>query len=164
MKLAAFTLTTALLLSAGAAAAQAAPTEPEEPPRYPPSSVRPKLIAGGLAVTGLAYGAGFLAASTWPEVPGANELKIPVVGPWLAIAKNDCSPDDPGCGFSKHFRGILTAIGGLMQLGGLAIVGEAIFMTTESSFRPSAERSKVTVRPVPMVTSRVAGLGIVGAF
>src|SRR5262245_49755230 len=36
--------------------------------RYPPSSVRWKLVAGGLGLTGLAYGASYLSASNWPEV------------------------------------------------------------------------------------------------
>ena len=40
------------------------------------------------------------------------------------------------CGFALYFRGILTVLDGLVQLGGLGIVGEGIFMTTESSAAP----------------------------
>jgi hypothetical protein len=114
--------------------------------------VRPKLIAGGLVVTGLAYGAGFLAAQSWPEVPGSSELKIPVVGPWIALAKNDCAPDDPDCGFILYLRGFLTIVDGLLQAGGLAIAGEGIFMTTEAGQAPPAKPVAITVRPAPMGT------------
>jgi hypothetical protein len=152
-------IATALSISSAAAA-----DEPASVPRYPPSSVRAKLIAGGVAVTGLAYGAGFLAASSWPEVPGSSELKIPVVGSWLALAKNDCAPDSPDCGFTLYLRGILTAIGGLAQLGGLGIVGEGIFMTTEARPTRPPEGPALTVRAMPMVTASSAGLGVVGTF
>jgi hypothetical protein len=133
--------------------------------RYPPSSVRPKLIAGGLTLTGLAWGAAFLSASTWPEVPGSDELKIPVVGPWMALAKNGCAPDDPDCGFTLYLRAILTIADGLVQLGGLGIAGEGIFMTTEAA--PAPERktgAKVTIRPVPLVSGSTTGFGVVGTF
>ncbi|MCC6552805.1 MAG: hypothetical protein IT372_07255 [Polyangiaceae bacterium] len=155
----------ALLAAASLSAATAAAEEPAPPPpRYPPSSVRPRLIAGGLVVTGLAYGAGFLAASSWPEVPGSSELKIPVVGPWMALAKNDCAPDDPDCGFILYMRGFLTIIDGLMQLGGLGIAGEGVFMTTEASSTPEARPAAIRVRPTPIVAASGAGLGVVGTF
>lgn len=168
MKLAAIALIAAGTLATAAAGAQEAQGAPEpeidQPMRYPPSSVRVKLIAGGLAVTGLAYGAGFAAASTWPEVPGSTELKIPIVGPWMALAKNDCAPDDPDCGAILYVRAALTIVDGLLQLGGLGIAGEGIFMTTEATPPPRAARRGVTVRPTPIVTARGAGLGVIGSF
>jgi hypothetical protein len=158
MKSAAIAVLAALALSSTTAGAQ----EAEEPQRYPPSSVRVKLVAGGLVVMGLAYGAGFLAASSWPDAPGASQLKIPVVGPWIALANNACAADDPDCGFVLYLRGFLTVLDGLMQLGGLGIAGEGIFMTTEAS--APARASAVIVRPAPIVTGTSAGLGVVGAF
>jgi hypothetical protein len=154
----------ALLAAAPLLAASAAAQEPDQPARYPPSSVRPKLIAGGIAVAGLAYGAGFLAASSWPEVPGSSELKIPVVGPWIALAKNDCAKDDPDCGFILYMRGFLTIIDGLMQAGGVGIAGEGVFMTTEASAAQEAKPSAITVRPAPIVSGTGVGLGVVGTF
>ena len=70
LKLAAFLAIGAAVLFAPAPLhAQEAEGEGEGPPkRYPPSSVRPKLIIGGLAVTGLGYGAAFLSASLAPEL------------------------------------------------------------------------------------------------
>ncbi len=133
--------------------------------RYPPSSVRPKLIAGGLAVTGAAYGVGYLCVSQWPDVPGSDALKVPVVGPFIALAQNECAPDSPDCGFTLYFRGFLEIVSGLMQLGGLGLVGEGVFMTTESGSakeRPAA--AGVTIRPVPVVTAHTSGIGVVGSF
>ena len=142
--------------------------EPEDvlPKRYPPTSVRWKLISGGLALTGLAYGTAYLCASTWPDAPGADSLKIPVAGPWIALADSGCAADDPDCGFLKYFRGFLTIIDGFVQAGGLGIAGEGIFMTTERE-QPKPRRSegaKVKMRPMPIVTSKTTGLGVVGQF
>jgi len=135
--------------------------------RYPPSSVRLKLVGGGLALSGLAYGAAYLCASTWPEAPGADQLKIPVIGPWMALGKSGCAADDPDCGFAMYFRAILTVLDGVIQAGGLGIAGEGVFMTTEANARPkkkTTESSRIVVRPVPVVTSRTTGLGVVGVF
>jgi hypothetical protein len=141
-------------------------------PRYPPSSVRLKLAIGGLAVTGIAYAAAYGVTSNWPEVPGAEYLKAPVVGPWIALGKSGCSSDDPNCGAGKIvLRGILYVIDGIAQIGGLGLVGEAIFMKTEpdavvrkSSARAFVAPSGPTLRPFPLITPSVTGLGILGTF
>jgi hypothetical protein len=139
----------------------------DEVERYPPSSVRPKLIVGGLTLTGLAYGAAALSGTQWDDVPGADALKIPVVGPWIALGQNDCAPDDPDCGFILYFRGFLTILDGIIQAGGLGIAGEGLFMTTEADAveAPAREASFLeSVRPVPVVTGTATGLGLAGAF
>ncbi|WP_437286369.1 hypothetical protein [Sorangium sp. So ce406] len=145
-------------------AASAGAEEPPAPPRYPPSSVRPKLIVGGVAVTALAYGAGFLAATSWPDVPGSSELKIPIAGPWMALAKNGCAADDPDCGAKLYVRGALTVVGGLAQLAGLALVGEGIFMTTEGRPPQPPSTSALTVLVAPVITATGTGIGVVGTF
>ncbi|WP_433929584.1 hypothetical protein AB3662_38080 [Sorangium cellulosum] len=160
MKSPAFALTAALALTAASAGAE----EQAAPPRYPPSSVRPKLIVGGVAVTALAYGAGFLAATSWPDVPGSSELKIPIAGPWMALAKNGCAADDPDCGAKLYVRGALTVVGGLAQLAGLALVGEGIFMTTEGRPAQPPSTSALTVLPAPVITATGMGMGVVGTF
>jgi hypothetical protein len=135
--------------------------------RYPPSSVRPKIIGGGIAVTAIAYGVGFVAAETWPEAPGASSLKIPIVGPWMAIAQNKCGdPNEKDCTGSIWIRGVLTAIGGIAQLAGLGLVAEGIAMKTEApAAKPdAASTTAFVVRPVPIVTPTVAGVGLVGTF
>ena len=60
--------------------------------RHPPSSVRVPLVIGGLGATGVAYGVSALAATTWSDVPGADALLVPVVGPWISLAQNGCAP------------------------------------------------------------------------
>ncbi|WP_437956393.1 hypothetical protein WME76_33890 [Sorangium sp. So ce119] len=160
MKSPAFALAAALALTAASAGAE----EQTAPPRYPPSSVRPKLIVGGVAVTALAYGAGFLAATSWPDVPGSSELKIPIAGPWMALAKNGCAADDPDCGAKLYVRGALTVVGGLAQLAGLALVGEGIFMTTEGRPAQPPSTSALTVLAAPVITATGMGIGVVGTF
>jgi hypothetical protein len=160
MRLAAALTFVAVMLSAAAARAE----ETELPKRYPPSSVRPKLIVGGLAVTGLAYGGALLTASLTADEPGSSELQIPIVGPWMSIAKIECPKDDPDCGFTLYLRGILTAVDGLMQLGGLGIVGEGLFMKTEASPAADQKPQGIWIRPAPVVTATTTGIGVIGTF
>lgn len=159
--------------------------------RYPPSSIRPKLIFGGLAVGGLAYAGGFITQSQWPEVPGSTELKYPVVGPWMSLAKIGCSASSyadygdprvnkagsgkattPGVqvtaadcsGVLLFFRGFLTVLDGLAQLGGLGMIGEGIFMTTEAETPKKGPSLGLTIQPNPVITPTMAGLGFTGTF
>lgn len=152
------------------AAGEEALGDGDDPARYPPSSVRWKLVAGGVGLTAAAYGIGAACAAAWPEVPGSDALYIPVAGPWITLGQSGCSPDDPGCEAIVVVRGILLVLDGLVQAGGLAVAGEGLFMTTESETgrapAPPAPRraTAVTVTPVPMVTDRQTGLGVVGSF
>lgn len=153
------------------------------PVRYPPSSIRAKLIAGGVVVFGLGYAGGAIGASTAPEWPGSDELYVPVVGPFMSLGKLGCPAREPTCdGGFIALRAILIGVEAAMQLGGLALVGEGIFLKTESSAPPAKKglasaapasppkkRSSAFVLPVPVVgTSPVgggyAGLGLVGTF
>lgn len=137
--------------------------EPVPEGSYPPPSVRWKLVTAGVAVTGLAWGASYLSASTWPEVPGSGALKVPVAGPWIALAQNGCAADDPDCGAILYLRGILLVIDGLVQAGGVGIIAEGVLTKTEPR-RPPPKRSAIVVRPAPVVTSHATGMGVVGAF
>ncbi|HVK64865.1 MAG TPA: hypothetical protein VM694_10335 [Polyangium sp.] len=164
MKHASILVTLALLL--GSSQSFAEETEEAPAPRYPPSSVRPKLIGGGLAITAIAYGVGFVAATSWPDAPGAESLKIPVVGPWMAIAENKCGdPTSTDCSGSIWLRGLLTGLGGLAQLGGLALVAEGIIMKTEAvAPKPAEAEQSAFIMPVPIVAPNMTGLGLVGRF
>src|SRR5580693_2914418 len=77
--------------------------------RYPPPIVLLEVIVAGLVVTGLAWGVSYACAASWPYVPnpapgggsgppGSGQLKIPVVGPWIALGWSGCAPTDLGCG------------------------------------------------------------------
>jgi hypothetical protein len=140
--------------------------EAAEKQRFPPSSVRGKVIAGGVIITGVGYGAALGTAYGWADAPGSNELKIPVVGPWIALGKAGCPASDPDCGFSLYLRGFLTALEGMIQIGGLGLVAQGLFMTTEAAPAAPPRRSAIafTMRPVPVVTPTFTGAILVGSF
>src|SRR5262245_49370920 len=64
---------------------------------YPPGSTRYKLVLVGVGVTAAWYGAGYGFSALWPDAPGADDLRIPVAGPWMALADTGCADDDPDC-------------------------------------------------------------------
>lgn len=134
----------ALVAVAPVAEAQVVP-----PPQYiatdthPPSSVRWKLVLGGVATTAGFYAIAQPFSYAWPDAPGARDLRVPVAGPWMAIANNGCAADDPDCSrFWVWTRGIVTALDGLGQAGGLLIALEGIFLH-------SAEDEPVTPGSTP---------------
>jgi hypothetical protein len=154
------TITATTTARADDAVVAAAPAK-EAP--LPPSSVRLKLALGGVAVAGGAYAFSYAMASNFPEVPGTTELKIPVVGPWIALGKSGCATDDPDCGAKVVLRGFFLVIDGLAQVGGLGLIAEGVFMKTDATAakKPAAA---FTIRPTPLVTGSVTGIGFVGSF
>lgn len=176
---------TALALLAGAlpARAQTAPGKPTDlvgvpvtpeadaapVVHYPPPIVRLELIGFGLLITGAAWGASFATATNWPTVPGSAQLKIPIVGPWIALGKSGCASDDPNCsGATVGVRGGLYVLDGIAQIAGLALIAEAIVMKTESPAKKSAflglRYKGVEVSAVPVTSPTMHGLGLVGTF
>ncbi|MCL2825297.1 MAG: hypothetical protein FWD57_15000 [Polyangiaceae bacterium] len=154
------TIASCLLLPASPAAAQTEPTpELASADIYPPSSARWKVIGGGLGVTAGFYALAQPFSFRWPDAPGAKDLRIPVAGPWMAIANNGCPSHNPGCSkFPVWIRGILTALDGLGQAGGLVIAFEGMFMTTSSAPPPSApsqtQPTRSPTRPKSTPTER----------
>lgn len=173
----------ALLLAAAAAAVlvlagpSARADEPVRPRRhdvgvYPHTSTRLPLFLIGAGTTVLAYGAALTPSYVWPTAPGASDLRIPIAGPFLALGKTGCAKTDPGCStLIVVLRAILTGIDGVAQVGGVGIMGEALFLpTTIDSPSASRRHRRQTARsfqimPVPMVSGRDGlGLGVVGRF
>jgi hypothetical protein len=148
------------------ASATAAPLRPPPRPQYdlPPPGTRWSVLFTGLAVSAVSYGLALGAGYAWPDARTSDELKVPLVGPWMAIADTGCAEDDPGC--SKVLpvvTAIFTGIDGVLQAGGLGIALESAFMPTASS-KPRTKAAP-TVRPVPYVAGRDGmGLGVVGTF
>jgi hypothetical protein len=138
--------------------------------RYPPTGVRWGLIFGGATMTLGAYGASLAAAYGWPDVPGSERLKIPFIGPWWALAENACTPTDPDCGAILYIRGVLEVFSGIVQVSGLPLIGEGIFMTTEAAPKAAPDAPKkasllpATIGIVPLVTPTTTGIGIFGTF
>ncbi len=139
-------------------------TSDDDSPRYPPSSVRWKLILGGVGLSGLAYGATLASSFIWPDVPGHGAMRIPIVGPWIALGQNGCAADSPDCGAILYVRGALEVVSGIVQASGLGLIGEGIFMTTEAEGGKKPRSAQLRILPMPIVTPTTTGLGIVGTF
>lgn len=161
------------------AAAQEAVAPSGEPPLLPaPEAERPspgaagRLALTGGIVTGVWYGGALGASLLFPDAPGADDLRIPVAGPFLALADTGCSDSEPDCDtVLVVVRAILTTIDGIGQAGGLGMVLESLFLpTAESSTRASSPSSdsatsETEITPVPIVAGKDGiGLGVVGRF
>jgi hypothetical protein len=153
-------------------------------PAYPPPISRWAVIGIGLATTGFFYGVGAGMSYAFPNAPGAEDLRTPIIGPWMAIANNGCAPGDTEC--SRVWivmRSVATAIGGLAQAGGILVAIEGIFMPTQYASAtapsrvtkppaeppPSPETPKPNEKlfwiPTPMaVGTGGVGVGVVGRF
>jgi hypothetical protein len=124
-------------------------------------------------MTAAVYAAGMISGFVWNDVPGADALKVPVVGPWIALGQSGCAPDQDSCGGMLALRTILTTLDGLVQLGGLGLAAEGIFMTTEADAEASpsaASSAQASAPPVlelgvaPVVGPSVAGVSVTGRF
>lgn len=151
-------LASLLLLASSAEAESAidAPSSVEEAERvYPPPSTRYKLIGAGALTTGAWYGAAAGMSFAFPDAPGAKDLRIPVAGPWLAIANNGCPPNEPDC--SRVWvitRTILTALDGIGQAAGIGLILEGLFLPTQE---PSAG-APAKPRPAPSIEPEEPGI------
>ena len=171
---------TALAASAGAqqpgSPAESGPPAPElslpepltpAPVDRPPPSAKTYLILGGLATTAVGYGLAVGGSYMAPDNPGAKDLRIPVAGPWMSLAKTGCKDDDDSCSpAGLVFGALLTIIDGVVQAGGLAIAAEGLFLNTSSrSAAPTKKAAATTLRAVPLDFGRRSlGMGFVGTF
>jgi hypothetical protein len=165
-------------ISVFAIAAPAVADEPERPTYvdpgvYPPSGTQWSLFFVGLGATAGWYGAALGFSYLFPDAPGAEDLRIPVAGPWMALADTGCRSDDPDCSkFIVVLRAILTTMDAVGQTGGIAVAGEALFLSTQDAApqkprrRPRLRReSKVRIAPTPFTSGKDGvGLGVVGQF
>jgi hypothetical protein len=140
--------------SAAADLADSAATEPRML-RYPPSSARGWVLGAGIGLTATAYGIGMACGFGWNDVPGADALKVPVVGPWVALGQSGCAPDQDECTAMLVLRTILTTLDGLVQLGGVALVLEGVLMTTEAD-APANEKESGGARASARTAPRIA--------
>ena len=140
-----------------------ASTDDDDPTRYPPPSTRWKLILTGFGVTGLAYAVTLASSFAWDDVPGSGALKIPYVGPWIAVAQNKCSPSNRDCGALLYVRGALEVVSGIVQDAAIGLVVEGIVMTTQKR-GPAKKAASFTMLPVPMVGPDRVGMTLVGTF
>jgi len=134
----------------------------------PPPAARSMTIVAGIVTTAVSYGLGLTASYLIkPEdLNGAKDLRIPIAGPWMELGKTGCPTSDPGCSKVQLAIGaILTIFDGVAQIGGLAVLGEGLFLNT-SSTRPAPQKAEgPAVRAVPLNFGKDGvGLGVVGTF
>ena len=147
-----------------------APEEEASPTRdqYPPPSARTNLVLAGAATTAVWYGLALSSSLLWPDTVGANDLRIPVAGPWMALSHSGCGNVSDCSQVIVVIRAIATTIDAIGQAGGLAIAAEGLFLPTQEPkrIRAALERPNASVewRPTFDAGKNSLGLGVVGVF
>lgn len=124
------------------------------PDRYPAKGTGSSLILAGSGIALGGYAIGFGTSYLWADAPTASDLKLPVVGPVLALAGAGCGSDEAGgCGtLVVVVRSVFAAFSGIGQLGGLALITEGIFLPTSDA--PSSALSASDLQHAESVTPR----------
>jgi hypothetical protein len=159
------------LLAAGAAAAEEPTIDQIEyhPAELPPDGARTRLILTGVGLTVGWYGAGVGVSYLWPDAPNASDLRLPVVGPWLALGDVGCGSDEASCSTGIVIaRTALAVVSGVGQAGGLIAIVEGLLMDTASSKAAPAKAERGALGPTfsaaPVVLSGGAGVEFFGRF
>ncbi|HEU5077517.1 MAG TPA: hypothetical protein VFU02_25165 [Polyangiaceae bacterium] len=152
----------ALLLTALCFVAR--PVSADEPERevrhdataYPAPSTRLPLFAVGAATSLVWYGAAVGGAYLYPTANGADELKIPLAGPWMSLAETGCPSTTPDCStFWMVVGGIMKGFSGIGQAGGLLLMIEGLFLPTVEP-RPLAGRARWNATSVARSTHQTS--------
>lgn len=143
------------------------PVENDTPVELPDSSARSTHIVAGAVTTLVWYGVAVGHSFVWSDNPGAEELRLPVVGPWLSLGKTGCPKDEPDCStVLVVVQAVLTTLSGVGQVGGLAVIGEGLFVPTRSENKSQSSKPtelRASVQPFTPGRDGV-GLGLVGTF
>jgi hypothetical protein len=137
----------------------------------PPPGSRWKTVGLGLGFAGFWYlGAWGIRQWFWSESPGANDLRYPVVGPWMDLVQTGCPSNDTNCGtLGLVVRTTLVVIDGIGQVGGVAVALDGLFTPTRSPGVSTAVSVAHTPAPftlslAPWTPPAGAGLRLVGQF
>ena len=139
------------------------------PAELPPDGARTRAILVGVALTAGWYGASVGTSYLWPDAPNSKDLRLPVVGPWMALGDVGCGSDESGCSTGTVIaRTTLAVVSGIGQAGGLFAILEGIFMYTRSDDPASAGRDAArapawTAAPV-VLSDGGAGFEVLGRF
>lgn len=113
--------------------------EPEPVHRYeddrrPPGAARTKLFLTGAAVTGGFYAPVLGASYIWDRHLGAEQMRIPVAGPWLGFSKTklcNARPELENCSnFLVVTGAVLLVLDGIGQAGGVGLMLESLILPT----------------------------------
>jgi hypothetical protein len=100
-----------------------------DPAAVPESGTGTKMFLVGAALTAGWYGAAVGTSYLWTDSPGAHDLRLPVVGPFEALAKTRCADAEHHCNtFTLVLRTLMTTLSAVGQVGGVAVMGEALFL------------------------------------
>lgn len=115
---------------------------------HPEPAARPLIALAGFATTAAWYGAALGSSYVFPDSPGSASLRVPVAGPWMALAKTGCAAGDKDCGtFTTIVRAVLTTLAGVGQAGGILVASESLFLET-SAPKQRASITSVDATPV----------------
>ena len=125
----------ALVVPSGAVAEEPTLEQIEyNPAELPPDGARTRAIVVGAALTAGWYGASVGTSYLWPDAPNAKDLRLPVVGPWMALGNVGCGDAEPGCSTGTVIaRTVLGVVSGVGQAGGLFAILEGLLMDTGSA-------------------------------
>jgi hypothetical protein len=104
------------------------------------------MITGGAIALGW-YGVGVGTSYLWQDSPGSHDLRVPIVGPIQALTKTRCADAESGCNtFTLLLRTLLTTLSAVGQVGGVAIMGEALFFPKSSAPTETTQRWRLPER------------------
>lgn len=151
-----------VVLAATALVAVPAYADEVEAP-LPPPAARYGVIGTGVLVTAGSYGLAYGTSYLWPHSPAAESLRIPVVGPWMAIPESGCGRGEQGCDtFPVVIRSVFATLSALGQLGGLGLLAEGLLMNTASESAATAKAPPLYAAPVAVPAG--GGVLIGGTF
>jgi len=111
------------------------------PTELPPDGARARVLITGAALTVGWYGVGVGTSYLWPDAKNSRDLRVPVVGPWMALGSIGCGANESNCRDAiVVLRTTLAVLSGVGQAGGLLAFVEGLFMSTGNapSEAPSA--------------------------
>jgi len=131
-------------------------------PDLPSPAAPTNLALTGVAVTGVWYGGALGSSLIWSNAPWSGVMKIPFAGPWISLKDIECG-NEPDCTtLLVVTRAVLMSIDGLGQAAGVAFVLESVFMPSSARAKTKEKSARSSLRPFPLVTADVVGVGLAG--
>ena len=120
------------------------------------------LIGGGVLMFGIAYGSSVVAAASSNRAADQS-LFVPLLGPWIDLARRDGCIGVDACGVNETANKVLLVAGGLFQAAGaLQILGGFLFPETRIVVRQAKDERGLHLQPTAGYGS--FGLSAYGAF
>ena len=133
------------------------PAQPGDVITYQESMPNSALIGSGLTMFGFSYIPSMVVAASSPRASD-SALYVPVVGPWVDLARRDRDCSSAPCPGDTANKVLLVFNGVFQGLGTLHILGGFLFPTTRTVTQTAG------VHVLPSVGATQMGLTAVGAF